>query len=109
MEMIKISAEDDKLLLFGFGTSGHLGRCNVGTPPQSLSLPTSDAKLVLEKIPFVGTSPLKLLKDKFRLDKSGQVDKYFGIFPKILLEERFRDLMLLKELKDKGIEPMKEF
>ncbi|KAM7466695.1 hypothetical protein LguiB_014257 [Lonicera macranthoides] len=64
----------------------HRGSCSADMPPQRPLLPTTDITLKFAKTPFVGSSPSKLLKDKFRPSKE-KFTKNIGTIPdKLLLE-----------------------
>ncbi|KAM7462668.1 hypothetical protein LguiA_030789 [Lonicera macranthoides] len=85
----------------------HLGSSNTDMPPQRPLLPTTDIALAFAKTPFVGNSPSKLLKDKFKLSKE-KFTKNFGTIPDKLLLEISRFSILFKDSNEVGIDPSKK-
>ena len=66
----------------GFMTfTGHFGNFKLGIPPQSLAFPINDIAFVFLKTPSVGTSPSKLLNERFNFSKRGSFSKAFGMDP----------------------------
>ena len=55
---------------------------------QSPEFPWRESQLMFAKTPFVGTSPSKLLKDKFNICKTWRFCNSLGITPERLLKER---------------------
>lgn len=73
-------------------------------PPQSLLFPNTENLLALVNTPTNGTSPSRLLKDKF-IYCNEKCTKNRGTGPDKLLFERSGYTNPLKELSDRGIMP----
>ena len=81
MEIIAIAILNPMDFLGFMAFIGHFGNCNFGIPPQSLALPINNITLVFPKTPSVGTSPSKLLNERFYFSKRGSFSKPFGMDP----------------------------
>ena len=78
-------------------------------PPQSLPFPWIEVALEFLKTPIVGTSPSKLLYDRFNNFKNLKFSKNLGISPEKLLLERSKSSRPLNDSKDEGTSPSKKF
>ena len=109
MEIITI-ASLNPIEFLGFMTfTRHVGNCNFGIPPQSLVFPTNDITLAFLKTPWVGTSPTKLLNERFKFSKRWRFSNSFGMDLDRLFCETSRCQRPFKEAIDDGMAPSKEF
>ena len=94
----------------GFITfTSHFGNCNFGIPPQSLVFPINDMTLMFLKTPSIGTSPLKLLNERFNCSKKSSLSKPSEMGPERLFCETSKSQRPFKEAIDDGMAPLKEF
>ena len=77
-----------------------------GSNVPSWLFPWRESQLMLAKKPFFGTSPSKLLKDKFNFCKALSFSNSVGIRPERLLEERSNLSSAARFSSDFGIEPV---
>jgi hypothetical protein len=66
------------------------GNFSSGIPLQMPSFPKIDTAVALLNIPSFGTSPSKLLNERFKLASPLMLSKNFGMLPEKLLWERSR-------------------
>ena len=94
----------------GFITfTGHFVNCNFCIPPQSSVFPINDKALMFLKTPLIGTSPSKLLNERFNFSKKNSFSKPFGMGPERLFCETSKSHRPFKEAIDDGMAPQKKF
>ncbi|TYJ16538.1 hypothetical protein E1A91_A10G261300v1 [Gossypium mustelinum] len=74
-------------------------------PPQSLLFPSTNVALAFLKIPPLGITPSKLLKERFKYLKAPNLTRNSGISPERLLLDTSNASSPLSELKDEGMGP----
>lgn len=105
MELMVNGITNLRVLCFFFLWILHGGSPSSFVPPQRRLFPVIDIALTFRNNPSYGTSPSRLLNDKFRSCRRVKFCRYFGIWPDKLFLPRSRSWRLFKALREEGMLP----